>query len=74
MMYKIYAGNNPVLILAADELVKYGKGSFEKRIRLRTRLRWTGRKQKYTEADVSAFSREKKFFSFPRLPSAFIRK
>ena len=29
-MYKIYAGNNPVLILAADELVKYGKGSFEK--------------------------------------------
>ena len=29
-MYKIYAGNNPVLILAADELVRYGNGAFEK--------------------------------------------
>ena len=53
--------------------IKYS-AFFEKRIRLRTRLRWTGRKQKYIEADVSAFSREKKFFSFPRLPSALIRK
>ena len=36
---------------------------FEKRIRLRTRLWWTGRKQKYTEADVSAFFLVKKSFS-----------
>ncbi|MBR1951321.1 MAG: hypothetical protein IKA32_02005, partial [Lentisphaeria bacterium] len=46
---------------------------FEKGIRLRTKLRWTGGKQKYTEADVSAFSREKKFFPFPPIPTAFIR-
>ena len=53
--------------------IKYS-AFFEKRIRLRTRLRWTGRKQKYTEADVSAFSREKKFFSSPRVPSALYQK
>ncbi|MBR1952508.1 MAG: hypothetical protein IKA32_08025, partial [Lentisphaeria bacterium] len=29
-MYKIYAGNNPVLSFAADELVRYGNGAFEK--------------------------------------------
>ena len=41
---------------------------FEKWIRLRTRLRWTGRKQKYTEADVSAFFLVKK--SFPSSPDS----
>ena len=29
-MYKIFSGSDPVLLLAADELVKYGKGAFEK--------------------------------------------
>ncbi|MBR2911967.1 MAG: hypothetical protein IKC05_10175, partial [Lentisphaeria bacterium] len=52
---------------AAFHFAKYA-AFFEKRIRLRTRLRGTRRKQKYTGADIPAFSREKSFSPFPGSP------